>query len=134
VTVQAAKHTGSLASTTAMATAVAIFCCGKLGRLHVWMGNRFIQYFGMISYSLYLTHWDIGGRVVKSATNSLGIRGVSRLHGGFARWERAFLRLTSSIVGRTARPTSEPVAQARCTKSSPLSPIGDWALPWIMAD
>jgi peptidoglycan/LPS O-acetylase OafA/YrhL len=41
------------------ATALAIHSVGRLGRLTTLWGSAPIQYFGRISYSLYLVHWPV---------------------------------------------------------------------------
>jgi peptidoglycan/LPS O-acetylase OafA/YrhL len=41
-----------------------IYAVGKLDHLHDWLNNDWIQYFGKISYSLYLMHVIVGARVI----------------------------------------------------------------------
>jgi peptidoglycan/LPS O-acetylase OafA/YrhL len=45
----------------AAATVIALYTAARSGGMHSWLGNRLIQYFGRISYSLYLCHVTIGG-------------------------------------------------------------------------
>ncbi len=47
------------ASALALATAVAIFLCGRWQRLHVWLNWPWLQYLSRISYSLYLIHFPV---------------------------------------------------------------------------
>ncbi len=45
-----------------VATTGALIVAGhQFGRLETWLSDRFFQYLGKISYSLYLIHWTIGG-------------------------------------------------------------------------
>lgn len=45
-------------------TAISIFAAARFSYMNVWLSDRFIQFFGRISYSLYLLHIVIGQRVV----------------------------------------------------------------------
>jgi peptidoglycan/LPS O-acetylase OafA/YrhL len=47
------------------ATALLIFLAFKFGRENSWLSNRFFQFYGLISYSLYLTHCLIGNKLIR---------------------------------------------------------------------
>jgi peptidoglycan/LPS O-acetylase OafA/YrhL len=48
----------------AIATGTLIYFVGKTGKLTTLLGNRLIQFFGRISYSIYLLHGVIGVRIL----------------------------------------------------------------------
>lgn len=48
-----------IANAIALTTALLIFVAGKTNRLHVWLNWTWLQYFGRISYSLYLIHYSV---------------------------------------------------------------------------
>ena len=48
----------------ALVTAVVIYAVGARGRLPTALGQRWLQYFGRISYSLYVVHVSIGMNLV----------------------------------------------------------------------
>lgn len=52
-------------------TSLGIFLAFKTGNEKKWLSSKFFQFFGMISYSLYLTHCIIGNRVVRYLTEKL---------------------------------------------------------------
>ncbi len=47
------------------ATAFLIYLSFRLKKQNVWLSSRFFQFFGLISYSLYLTHCLIGNKVIR---------------------------------------------------------------------
>lgn len=47
------------------ATAFLIYLSFKFKKHNVWLSSRFFQFFGLISYSLYLTHCLIGNKVIR---------------------------------------------------------------------
>ena len=49
-----------LTANIGLATAILFLVAGRLGTLTVWLKNAWIQYLGLISYSLYLVHDIIG--------------------------------------------------------------------------
>lgn len=49
----------------AATTSLSLFIAFKLKKENSWLSSRFYQFFGMISYSLYLTHCLIGNRIVR---------------------------------------------------------------------
>jgi peptidoglycan/LPS O-acetylase OafA/YrhL len=49
---------------TALVSAMLIMLASRLGTLGVWLGGRLLQFFGRISYSLFLIHGTIGWRVL----------------------------------------------------------------------
>jgi peptidoglycan/LPS O-acetylase OafA/YrhL len=53
-------------------TAALIYLSGRRGRLHDGLNNAFLQYFGMISYSLYLVHYDVGYRFLNAGYRLTG--------------------------------------------------------------
>lgn len=67
------------------ATALLIYLSFKLKKQNVWLSSRFFQFFGMISYSLYLTHCLIGNKVIRLLK--------SLLH-----WEAPQIMLTLGIL------------------------------------
>jgi peptidoglycan/LPS O-acetylase OafA/YrhL len=62
-------------------TATAVGTAGLLGlghvrgRLDAWLSGRVVQHLGRISYSLYLTHWIIAGRLVNLLNRGLHASG-----------------------------------------------------------
>jgi peptidoglycan/LPS O-acetylase OafA/YrhL len=55
----------------ALAAGVAIYVVGRSGHLDDWLGARWLQYLGRISYSLYLIHYPVSwlvGRLGYSLT------------------------------------------------------------------
>ena len=46
-------------------TAIMIFLSFKLQKQNVWLSSRFFQFYGLISYSLYLTHCLIGNKIIR---------------------------------------------------------------------
>jgi len=44
----------------ALSTAALIYGAGRAGKLATWLSARWVQYFGRISYSLYLVHIPVG--------------------------------------------------------------------------
>jgi len=67
------------------ATAFFIYLAFRLNRQHTWLSSRFFQFFGVISYSLYLTHCLIGNKIIRLLK--------SRLH-----WEPQDIMLTAGIL------------------------------------
>lgn len=55
---------GALEFAVGAGTAIALFGAASLGKMAVWLSWRWLQYLGMISYSLYLVH-DIAGLYVR---------------------------------------------------------------------
>jgi len=47
------------------ATALLIYLSFRFQKHNVWLSSRFFQFFGMISYSLYLTHCLIGDKIIR---------------------------------------------------------------------
>lgn len=46
-------------------TAFLIYLSFKLKRSNVWLSSRFFQFYGLISYSLYLTHCLVGNKLIR---------------------------------------------------------------------
>ena len=62
----------NLNSIAAVATASFIVLAARMGHLHDWLKGAGIQYFGRISYSLYLLHPTIGWTTVSLGRHVLG--------------------------------------------------------------
>jgi peptidoglycan/LPS O-acetylase OafA/YrhL len=54
----------SVHAAVGLATGVSLFAVGRMGRLDRWLAHGLLQYFGRISYSLYLIHTVVGGPFV----------------------------------------------------------------------
>lgn len=69
--------TRNLETAVVLATGCSIYFVGKLDRLHNWLAAGWLQYFGRISYSLYLVHTVIGMRIItigyRISGNSTGV-------------------------------------------------------------
>jgi len=52
---------GSPFAVTSTLTAIALFAAGRLGRMHAWLSWRWLQFLGLVSYSLYLLHNPLTG-------------------------------------------------------------------------
>ena len=52
------------ATALAILTAVSIVLAARWGTMGTWLGGRFIQYCGKLSYSIYLIHFVVGLRVI----------------------------------------------------------------------
>jgi peptidoglycan/LPS O-acetylase OafA/YrhL len=52
-------------------TSLSIFLAFRLKKLDQWLSWRIIQFFGTISYSLYLTHCLIGNKVIRYLKNRM---------------------------------------------------------------
>ena len=50
-----------------------IYLTATTGRMDSWLSGRFFQYFGRISYSLYLVHLPILTRVYRAGTHITGL-------------------------------------------------------------
>lgn len=61
--------------------AISILVGARRDALHRWLGSRWIQYLGRISYSLYLTHGLVGGHLM-----SIGYRITGNHHGAAIFW------------------------------------------------
>lgn len=46
-------------------TSLSLSLAFKIKKENSWLSSRFFQYFGMISYSLYLTHCLVGNRIIR---------------------------------------------------------------------
>ena len=57
---------------TALCTAVSIFLVGSMGKLESLWRSRVLQFFGRISYSLYLVHAVVGGKAIKLGARYIG--------------------------------------------------------------
>jgi peptidoglycan/LPS O-acetylase OafA/YrhL len=57
---------------TALCTAVSIAIVGSMGKLETLWRSRAVQFFGRISYSLYLVHAVVGGKAIKLGARVLG--------------------------------------------------------------
>lgn len=55
-----AVYTRDLRGTVAIATALMIYVCARRQRMERWLSGRIWQFFGRISYSLYLVHFNLG--------------------------------------------------------------------------
>ncbi|MBW4506924.1 MAG: acyltransferase [Scytonematopsis contorta HA4267-MV1] len=62
ITILAVKW--NLAIAISLATVFIIYLLGKLNHLYDYLNNDWLQYFGKISYSLYLIHTVIGSRII----------------------------------------------------------------------
>jgi peptidoglycan/LPS O-acetylase OafA/YrhL len=62
----------NLAVAISLATVFIIYFVGKLNHLYDWLSNDLLQYFGRISYSLYLLHVLIGSRVINIGYRFIG--------------------------------------------------------------
>lgn len=70
VLVPAAATSGVVDPWVVLATAALIHAAARTGNLVRWLGARWVQYLGRISYSLYLVHF-LGGIVAKLAVPAL---------------------------------------------------------------
>jgi peptidoglycan/LPS O-acetylase OafA/YrhL len=61
----------------ALATSGLIFLASRLGKLQTWLGFRWVQYLGAISYSLYLVHLVVGDRVLGYGVDRTGMGPLS---------------------------------------------------------
>jgi peptidoglycan/LPS O-acetylase OafA/YrhL len=68
----AALYSSSLMTATALATALLLLVCGYTGWLVRCTGGRLLQWGGLISYSLYLTHSAVTGAGFRIGTKVLG--------------------------------------------------------------
>ena len=59
-------------SATALCTVVSIAVVGSMGKLESLWRSRVLQFFGRISYSLYLVHAIVGGKAMKLGARFLG--------------------------------------------------------------
>jgi peptidoglycan/LPS O-acetylase OafA/YrhL len=70
------KFSGELASyITGLTTVWVIYFLGRVGRLTTMLGNQPVQYFGRISYSLYLVHLPVLMVVMQVGEKLTGQRG-----------------------------------------------------------
>jgi len=65
-----------------------IYLAWRTGNLTRWLSQRFFQYIGRISYSLFLVHWDVGKTVMR-----LGIHIT-----GMSRWPALFWFLLAIVA------------------------------------
>lgn len=62
-------------------TALLLYTAGRMGKLSTWLNFAPLQYFGRISYSLYLSHLMVAAYVLR-----LGYRLTGTNHAGAALW------------------------------------------------
>jgi peptidoglycan/LPS O-acetylase OafA/YrhL len=107
--------------------ACSIYLLGKSGRLTEWSLGRPIQYFGAISYSLYLVHFEIMLRVYRPMMHAIGYgKGAAAL--AFVTALVASIGVAHLLHVFIERPTrdlaSRLKSKAEATPPSP-EPIGD---------
>ena len=76
----------------ALVAAVVVYVVGTLGRLPTALGQRWLQYFGRISYSLYVVHVSIGMNLVYLGEMLHG-------NGALAMFAWTTIALAASILG-----------------------------------
>lgn len=138
------RSASGAAMVVGFATAVAIYIGGRRGRLTRWGNQRILQYFGRISYSLYLSHLTCllivlrgGYKLTKTAEKPAvlwfilaGLASVVVAHVLFIVIERPSMTFASRIKRVYPKPTepdslrSHAEATAAIKDSSVLPPAG----------
>lgn len=68
----AAMYAGDVRMICGCATTLVILAAARFGGLTTWLANPLMQYFGRISYSLYLVHWEVGHDALRMGLRLLG--------------------------------------------------------------
>lgn len=94
---------GSILAVTVALIAGAIGIGHLLGKLEVWLNGQPFQFLGRISYSFYLTHWPVGGRLANLLTRRLPVGPIATVV-AVAAGSRVRLRSLRSFGGWSSDP------------------------------